>query len=158
MRRDFKPLLLEAMEKDEKIILITADLGYKFLDDVRERFPNRFTNCGSSEQLMLGIAVGAALEGKIPLCYSITSFLLRRPYEWLHLYLYEEQIPVKLIGGGRDKDYSHDGPSHFAEDDKKIMNTLDSIHAYWPQNIEEMKLDFQTILYNNKPSYLNLKR
>lgn len=160
MRREFKPLLLEAMEKDDRIVLFTADLGYKFLDEIREKFEDqeRFVNCGSSEQLMLGMAVGAALENKIPLCYSITTFLLRRPYEWLKLYLNDEQIPVKLIGGGRNKDYSHDGPSHDASDDKDIMASLGKIECYWPETIEEMKLNFQELLYNDNPSYLNLKR
>jgi transketolase len=160
MRREFKPELLKAMKQDERIICFTADLGYKFLDEIRDNFEaeRRFLNCGSSEQLMLGMAVGAALEGKIPICYSITPFLLRRPYEWIHLYLHGEQIPVKLIGGGRDKDYSHDGPSHDASDDKKIMANLCGIEAYWPADIEEMKIHFEEMLYNNKPSYLNLRR
>ena len=160
MRREFKPLLLEAMRKDSRIILITADLGYKFLDEIRDEFEsqNRFVNCGSSEQLMIGMGVGAALEGKIPLCYSITTFLLRRPYEWLKLYLNDEQIPVKLIGGGRDKDYAHDGPSHDASDDRDIMACLGQIDCYWPETIEEMSGYFQEMLYNDKPSYLNLRR
>jgi transketolase len=160
MRREFWPILLDKMHKDERIIVLTADLGFGMFDKIREEFESqkRFVNCGSSEQLMLGMGVGAAIEGKIPICYSISSFLLRRPYEWIHLYLNIEQIPVKLLGGGRNKDYAHDGPSHFATDDRKIMSNFPNIQTYWPENVSQMKDDFNEYLYNGSPSYLNLIR
>jgi transketolase len=49
--------------------------------------------------------------------YSITPFVLYRPFEWIRNYLDHEKIPVKLVGGGRDKDYGYLGFSHWAEED-----------------------------------------
>tara|TARA_X000000368_G_scaffold399904_1_gene371314 strand:+ start:2193 stop:2648 length:456 start_codon:yes stop_codon:yes gene_type:complete len=149
-------LLINEMNKNEKIFLLTGDLGFGLFDDIRKDFPNRFINVGSCEQLMIGLAVGLSYEGWIPLCYSITPFLLYRPFEFIRNYLNHELANVKLVGGGRDKDYKNLGFSHWAEDDVKIMSSLENIEIYKPETMStEIFNDF---IYNNKPSYINLIR
>ena len=76
MRKLFAKMLHKEMGKNKDICLITADLGYGLWDSIRRDFPERYYNVGSAEQLMIGLAVGLAMEGKIPFAYSITSFLL----------------------------------------------------------------------------------
>ena len=66
MRKDFANELYKAMKKNENIWLLTGDLGFGILENIRDKFPKRFINCGASEQAMMGIACGLALEGKIP--------------------------------------------------------------------------------------------
>jgi transketolase len=156
MRRDFAKKLYDAMEKDNRIFLITADLGYGVLDDIRRDFPKRAINIGSSEMLMVGIAVGLAQSGYIPLCYSITPFLLYRPFELIRNYMNYEKANVKLVGSGRDDDYTHDGISHWAGDDMHVMSTLKNIKLYKPRDITDK--DFTDFMYNDKPSYINLSR
>ena len=93
------------MGKDDRLFLLTGDLGYGLGDKIKIDFPDRFQDFGSSEQLMVAAACGLATEGHIPLVYSITPFVLYRPYEFIRNYINHEKIPVKLLGGGRDKDY-----------------------------------------------------
>mgnify|MGYP003668120597 CR=1 FL=1 len=112
----------------------------------------------SSEQLMLGAASGMAMEGKIPFVYSITPFLLYRPFEFIRNYLDHEQIPVKLIGGGRDRDYGKLGFTHWAEDDRRIMDCFDNIDVYHPEQEQELRGILDILVENDKPSYLNLVR
>ena len=144
------------MQKNEDIVFLTADLGYKVLDQIKKDFPQRFYNVGASEQLMIGIAVGVALSGKKPICYSITSFLLYRPFEIIRNYVNYEKVPIKLIGSGRDKDYNHDGISHWSEEDKDVMGLFNNIESYWPNFVDENKIE--ELILNNKPVYINLKR
>ena len=144
------------MSSNEKIILLTGDLGYGLWDKIKIDYPDRFYNVLSSEQLMIGAAIGFAMEGYIPLVYSITPFVIYRPFELLRNYLDHENIPVKLIGGGRDKDYGYLGFSHWAEEDIDILSNLKNIKLYKPK--KSSKLLYKEILYNNSPSYLNLKR
>jgi transketolase len=144
------------MNKNEKIFLLTGDLGFGLFDDIKKDFPNRFINVGSCEQLMLGLAVGLSYEGWIPLCYSITPFLLYRPFEFIRNYLNHELANVKLVGGGRNKDYKTLGFSHWAEDDVKIISSLDNIKIYKPEKMSSEI--FKEFIYNNKPSYINLIR
>lgn len=146
------------MVDNENIWVVTGDLGYKMFDNIKKDFPERFINAGVSEQAMLGICVGLSLEGKIPFAYSITPFLLYRPFETIRNYLNREQIPVKLIGGGRDKEYLYDGFSHWAEEDREVMKIFSNITSYWPETKEEIPDLLTDIIYNNKPTYLNLTR
>jgi transketolase len=155
-RREFVSLLINEMNKNEKIFLLTGDLGFGLFDDIRKDFPNRFINVGSCEQLMIGLAVGLSYEGWIPLCYSITPFLLYRPFEFIRNYLNHELANVKLVGGGRNKDYKNLGFSHWAEDDVKIISSLDNIKIYKPEKMSPEI--FNEFIYNNKPSYINLIR
>ena len=156
MRRDFAKKLYDAMEKDNRIFLITADLGYGVLDDIRRDFPKRAINIGSSEMLMVGIAVGLAQSGYVPVCYSITPFLLYRPFELIRNYMNYEKANVKLVGSGRDDDYAHDGISHWAGDDVDIMAALKNIQIYKPEKMTDEV--FTQFMYNDKPSYINLSR
>ncbi len=158
MRGWFAWELHSHMIDNENIWVITGDLGYKMFDNIKRDFSERFINAGVSEQAMIGVGVGLALEGKIPLIYSITPFLLYRPFETIRNYINHEQIPVKLIGGGRDKDYLYDGFSHWAQEDKEVMKIFSNIIPFWPETKEEILGLLPEILYNNKPTYLNLTR
>jgi len=155
MRKLFASFLNELMFRNNKVWLLTGDVGYGLWDTIKTNHANRFINPGAAEQAMLDIGIGLALQGQIPIIYSITPFVLYRPFEAIRTYIDHEKIPVKLIGGGRNKDYLHDGISHWAEDDIKILSSLDHIRLYKP---ETLTIDlFNEFVYNTLPSYLNLK-
>tara|TARA_R110000787_G_scaffold39265_2_gene98576 strand:- start:1324 stop:1794 length:471 start_codon:yes stop_codon:yes gene_type:complete len=156
MRKRFKELLLQEMNVNKDIVVLLGDVGYGMFDQLREIFPDRVINAGASEQLMIGMAVGLALDGKIPVCYSITPFLLYRPFEFIRNYLSEERIPVKLVGGGRDKDYGACGPTHFACEDIDVLSAIGGIEIIYPEFAEDINI--HEFLYNDKPSYINLKK
>jgi transketolase len=158
MRKLFFDILHKKMSQDEKIVVLTADLGYGLLDNIRKDYSDRFYNTASSEQLMIGMAVGYALENKIPICYSISPFVLYRPFEFVRNYLNHEKIPVKLVGGGRNRDYGYLGFSHWADDDLKIYSAFENIKLYKPD--DELKLIdiYSEFIYNTQPAYLNLKK
>src|SRR3990167_6304737 len=101
MRKEFAEELTKQAKTNDKIWLVTCDLGYGLWDGFRDQIPQRFLNTGAAEQAAADICVGLALEGKIPFFYSITTFLLYRPFETLRTYVNHEQIPIKLAGSGR---------------------------------------------------------
>jgi transketolase len=156
MRKQFVEFLVNEMANNKKIFLLTGDLGYGILDRVRDTYPERFLNVGSSEQLMIGLAVGLSYEGFIPICYSITPFVLYRPFEMIRNYVDYENTPIKLVGTGRDKDYTDQGITHWAEDDLKVLSCFDNIHKLKPE-ILTLEI-FNEFMYNGKPTYLNLSR
>jgi transketolase len=158
MRYAIKDIILDYMVQDERIFVLTGDLGYGMFDKIKETYPERFYNVGSSEMALVGAGIGLALNGKIPICFSITPFLLWRAAELHRLYLNHEEIPVKLLSSGRDTDYKNQGFSHNAEDAKDFLNLLPNIVQFWPENKEEMFDIVDEFIYNRKPSYLNLKR
>ncbi|HET8688289.1 MAG TPA: hypothetical protein VFM18_16900 [Methanosarcina sp.] len=158
MRRTFADHLHTDMLKNDHIRVVTADLGYGVLDTIKQNLPDQFYNVGAAEQLMIGVGIGMAEEGLIPVCYSMSSFLLYRPFELLRNYVNYECIPVKLVGSGRDKDYSHDGISHWAHDDEAVLDALPNIRIFKPKTIDEFISMWPEFLYGKEPAYLNLVR
>jgi transketolase C-terminal domain/subunit len=65
-------------------------------------------------------------------------------------------VNIKLVGSGRDDDYSHDGFSHYAGDDIKIMSTLENIELYKPDLLTDDVFD--EFMSHDGPSYINLIR
>ena len=158
MRKECMQLLRDQMEVTPEIVVVTADLGFGLLDNIRLEFPNRFHNVGAAEQLMIGAGIGLAEEGKIPVCYSMSSFLLYRPFEFLRNYVSAENIPVKLIGSGRDMDYSHDGLSHWAHDDEIVLKALPNIKIFKPKDVKDLENVWYDFIAGDGPVYLNLTR
>lgn len=153
MRRKFATDIYALMSEDKNIVLLTADLGYGMFDRIRDELPDQFYNVMAAEQTMVSVAVGLALSGKIPVCYTITPFYFRA-FEQIRLYVDHEKIPVILVGGGRGEDYGNLGFSHHATDDG-IFGEFKNIYCLWP----EEKFDYlDQLVYAKRPIYLNLKR
>jgi transketolase len=158
MRKELAKMLIKEMHSNPNIYLITGDLGFGLWDDIRDIFPDRFYNVGSSEMVMMGMAIGLAMDGKIPFVYSITPFALYRPFEMIRNYVDHENIPVKILGGGRDEDYGYLGFSHWACDDMIVMNVFDNIKSFKPKNVDGLEEAFRYSIDNNLPTYINLKK
>ena len=105
---------------------------------------------------MIGMAVGMAMEGIIPVAYSITPFVLYRPFEVIRNYVNEENIPVKLVGSGRNDDYGVCGFSHYACEDLKVMDIFSNIKVFRPETKEDVNV--KDFLYDPSPAYINLSR
>jgi transketolase len=159
MRKNFARLLKKEMEDNPSVYVLTADLGFKMFDEIKHEYSHsRFKNVGAAEQLLIGAAIGLTYENMIVVCYSITPFLLATPYEILRTYVNHERIPVKLVGGGRDKEYAHDGFSHHATDDMKILSTLENIEVYRPADLQELEQQFKEFLYSPNPAFMSLSK
>lgn len=158
MRGHFAWYLYDFIKDDPNIVLICVDLGYGMMDAIRDDFPDQVIITPASEQSAMGVAVGLALSGKIPLIYSITPFILWRCSETIRLYVNAENIPVKIVGSGRDMDYAHDGFSHDATDASELLKIFSNIVEYWPISKESLERDMKEMIYNKKPSFISLKR
>ncbi len=154
----FGRAIYEEMVKDEKIRLITADLGYGLFDAHKEDFGDRFVNCMASEQLAVGIGVGMALSGLKPFVYSITTFLLFRAFEWHRNYINHENIPVRLVGSGRDDDYKHDGITHQPWEMMQVMNLFPRIQPYEPTQKDFVPEIVRHMVTHDEPSFICLRR
>lgn len=158
MRKQFAELLFEEMAINKDIYVITGDLGYGLWDKIKDTYSDRFYNVGSSEMAMMGMGVGLAMEGKIPFVYSITPFAIYRPFEMIRNYLDHEQIPVNIVGGGRNQDYGYLGFSHWSEDDVKFMTRFESVKSFWPHTDLDLKEALKFSLTKERATYINLKR
>ena len=137
MRRKFGQIINHLATKDKKIVLLVGDIGYGIFDDYRKNHPKRFFNMGICEQSLIGTAAGMALEGLKPWVYTITPFLIERPFEQIKLDIDQQNVNVKLIGYA---DYPNLGPTHQEVNAKKLMSFFKNIKSYYPKNsLETLK-------------------
>lgn len=155
MRRQFGKTLVELAEKDSSIYLIVGDIGYVIFDDFRSKFHDRFINIGICEQSTIGIAAGMALEGLKPYVYTITPFLIERPFEQIKLDIDQQNVNVKLVGYA---DYPTQGPTHAEIDARWLMGKFSNIKSYFPTNSEETYRALLESYLSNKPTFISLKK
>ena len=154
MRRRFGKAINELAKKDEKIVLIVGDIGYGVFDDFRKDNPKKFFNLGICEQSIISFASGMALEGLKPWVYTITPFLIERPFEQIKLDIDQQNVNVKLVGFA---DYPSLGPSHAELNAKKMMTLFKNIKSYFPKDGRETNLVVKLAYKRRGPVFISLK-
>ena len=132
MRKAFIQSLLKLAHTDERVVLLTADLGYLVIEEFIETFPHRFVNVGVAEQNMVGIATGLAEAGFIPYIYSITPFAALRPFEFIRNGPIYHNLPVRIVGVGQGVEYGINGLSHYALEDIGVLRTQPNLTIIAP--------------------------
>jgi len=154
MRRKFGKIINELAKKDEKIVLIVGDIGYGIFDEFRKNHPKKFFNFGICEQSIISCASGMAIEGLKPWVYTITPFLIERPFEQIKLDIDQQKANVKLVGYA---DYPNLGPTHQEVNAKKLMSLFKNIKSFYPKNSQETEDYVYKCYKNSGPNFLSLK-
>jgi transketolase len=154
MRPTFVSFLMAIAEKDPSIVFITGDLGFEFTP-LKEKYPARYFNMGVCEQSMLSVAAGLALQGFKPIVYSITPFLLERPFEQLKIDINSQKAKVMLVGFA---DYPTLGPTHAELDWKTIGPLLKNTACFFPETKEDAERMFMEAYAYEGPSIISLKK
>lgn len=154
MRKEFGKVMVELAEKDPKVVLVVGDIGYQIFDEFIEKFPDRFFNFGVCEQSMVSAASGMALEGLKPYVYTITPFVIERPFEQVKIDINEQNVNVKLVGYA---DYPTQGPTHAEIDAPYMMKLFRNIVSYFPKDSKETREMLYEAYNSNKPAFFSLK-
>jgi transketolase len=158
MRNAFIRALTTAALQDERIVFLTADLGYKLFDDFARKCPGRFMNVGVAEANMTGVAAGLALEGKKPFIYSIVPFATLRNFEQLRNDVAYHGADVTVVGVGGGYSYGHNGATHHALEDVGALRMLPGFTVVSPGDPFETEAAVRAIARHKGPTYLRLGR
>lgn len=161
MRKPFIQTLLKLAEKDNKIILIVGDVGFRFIEEYKEKFPNQYLNVGVLEQSMMGIAAGMARMGWKPYVYTMRNFIAFRPYEQVRNDIAFGNANVKLFGVAGSAAYKFLGFSHNVidgsdgkeDEDIEMLKRLPNMNVYRPKTEEEASELFEKEYARIGPAY-----
>jgi len=145
-------------KQDRRVVFVGSDLGHGVLDDFKREFPERFFMEGVSEQYIVGMAAGLAMEGFIPYVNTIATFLTRRCYEQVAVDLCIHDLPVRLIANGGGGVYAPLGPTHLAIEDIAIMRALPNMAVVVPCDADEMNRLMMSTLEWSHPIYIRLAK
>ena len=158
MRKTCLDMVYQLAKNDDRIFFIGSDLGFGTLKQFKEEMPDRFFMEGVSEANVIGMAVGLALEGKIPYVNTIATFLTRRCFEQIVLDVCLHNANVRLIGNGGGLVYAPLGPTHLATEDLAIMRALPNMTIVAPADADEMRRLMPLTVDYRGPIYIRLAK
>ena len=153
----FAEELLKEGEQDPNIIAFSADVkkstGTGVFGDI---FPERYFETGICEQNMVGMAAGAALEGKRSVISTYASFCPGRTWEQLRCSVCLQNADVKVIGAHIGVGNGHDGPTHQCFEDIALISCLPNMRVYSPATEDEVRKSVHELFSFKGPAYLRL--
>ena len=158
MRKTSLNCINELAKQDERVLFIGSDLGTGVLEEMKRAMPERFFMEGVSEQHIIGMAAGLAMEGFIPFVNTIATFLTRRCFEQIVVDLCLHDLPVRLIANGGGAVYAPLGPTHLAVEDISIMRALPNMTVVAPCDASEMQRMMMRTLEWPHPIYIRLAK
>ncbi len=157
-RRVFGETLAECGAKDERVVVLTADVSSSVLTTFfAQKFPERFFNVGIAEAGMVDAAVGLALGGYIPFANTFAG-LLTRAAEQIRTCVAYAQTNVKLVGSYAGLSDYKDGPTHHSIMDFSMFRAMPHMTVVSPADSMELKMLLPQIVQLNGPVYLRVSR
>jgi len=151
MRERFYELAREALDEDDRVAVVTAQIGTDSIGD----HPRHF-DVGIREQLMIGVAAGLALEGYRPVAHSYTPFVVERPWEFLKLDLGHNDLGAVLVSTGASYDAAPSGRTHQAPEDVALVASLPGWTIHVPGHAEELERLFRRSLSGEDRVYIRM--
>jgi transketolase len=158
MRNTFAKTFHEAAKADPRLCVVVADISPAgAMDKFRQEFPDRFINTGVAEQIMIGMAAGMYMGGLKPFAYTIATFALYRPFEFIRNDLCYQNLPVTVVGIGGGLTYSTLGSTHHAQEDVAIACAVPNLRVIAPCDPEEVEAATRWCISQQEgPVYLRL--
>jgi transketolase len=133
LRNKFADTFYELGRGDSRLCIVVADISpVGSMSKFRNEFPKRFVNTGVSEQIMIGLAAGMCQRGLRPFAYTIATFALYRPFEFVRDDLCYQNLPVTVVGIGGGVTYSTLGATHHAQEDVAIACSIPNFSVIAP--------------------------
>ena len=156
MRNSFASTLTKLALTDQRIVLLSGDIGNKLFDSFKEQSPGRFFNCGVAEANMTSMAAGMALCGLRPVTYTIASFVTVRCLEQIRIDVCYHNLPVIIVGVGAGLSYSELGATHHSCEDIAMMRVLPNMTVVCPGDAVEVRLALAAAFKQGGPVYIRL--
>ncbi|MEM8782858.1 MAG: transketolase C-terminal domain-containing protein [Planctomycetota bacterium] len=138
MRNAFRDAVYAWAKRDDRVVLLSADIGNRMFDAFKADFPDRFYNVGVAEQNMIGLAAGLAMAGLRPVCYTIANFTTYRVIEQIRIDLCYHHQPVIVAGVGGGLSYATLGSTHHSCEDLGMLRALPGMDVLTPGDPPEV--------------------
>ena len=159
MRAVLFDYLKEEMAKNDKIVVIDADLGKaNGTYNLRNFYPDRAIDVGVAEQNMASIAAGMASYGYLPIISSFTPFATRRICDQIAISICYANQNVKIIGTDPGISAEFNGGTHMSLEDIGVLRSIPNLVIYEPVDAMQLYKSLPHILAYEGPLYLRLFR
>lgn len=159
MRAMYAQCLGELMERDEKLILLDADLSKACgTFPLRKRFPDRIYDCGVAEQNMISIAAGLASYGYKPWAESFAPFATRRVCDQIAISVCYAKRNVKIVGTDPGIAAELNGGTHMSLEDMGVVRSIPGLVIFEPTDTVQLKAAMPVLHAYEGPVYMRMNR
>jgi len=156
MRNAFAAEMTQIGSEDDRVILLSADIGNRLFEDFKAKCPGRFYNCGVAEANMVGVATGLAMAGMRPVCYTITNFITYRCIEQIRVDVCYHHQPVIIVGTGSGLSYASLGGTHHSCEEMGMLRLLPGLTVMAPADAMEVRGALRAALKQDNPVYMRI--
>ncbi|MEN3040925.1 MAG: transketolase C-terminal domain-containing protein [Bacteroidia bacterium] len=158
-RSGFGAGLVEAAQKDSRIVALAADLTASVkMDAFAKQFPERFFQAGVSEANMIGVAAGLATVGFIPFVGTFANFATGRVYDQIRQSVCYSGKNVKIAASHAGLTLGEDGATHQMLEDIGLMRGLPGMTVISPCDYNQTRLATLAAAQWEGPVYLRFGR
>ena len=158
-RNAYGQKLAELIVKDEKIVVLDADLTKSTKTCLaKDACPERHFNAGIAECNMMGMAAGLAISGKTVFASSFAVFATGRAFEIIRNSICYPKLNVKICATHAGLSVGEDGASHQSIEDVSIMRSLPNMKVFVPCDQYETKAMIEYVSKIDGPCYVRLGR
>ncbi len=151
--------LVDLGEKDERVVVLTADVkGSVNVNFFADKFPERFVQCGVQEQNMTLVGAGLSLLGKIAFISTYSCFAAYRNLDMIRISLCYSNVNVKIGASHGGLMTGPDGATHQALEEFAIMRALPNMKLIVPCDYWEARKATIAAAGIDGPVYLRLGR
>jgi transketolase len=156
MRNAFADEITKLGAEDERIVLLSADIGNRLFEEFKAKCPGRFYNCGVAEANMIGVAAGLAMAGMRPMCYTITNFITYRCMEQIRVDVCYHNQSVIIVGTGSGLSYASLGGTHHSCEEMGMLRLLPGLTVMAPADAMEVRGALRAALGQTSPVYMRI--
>ena len=132
-REAYGEFLVEEGAKRPNLVVMDADLsGSTKTKNFAKAFPERFVNCGISEQDLYAEATGIALSGHVVCASTFAMFAAGRAYEIIRNSIGYTGANVKICATHAGITVGEDGASHQTFEDLSLMREIPGMTVLCP--------------------------
>lgn len=159
MRAMYAQCLGELMARDEKLVLLDADLSKACgTFPLRKRFPDRIYDCGVAEQNMISIAAGLASYGYKPWAESFAPFATRRVCDQIAISVCYAKRNVKIVGTDPGIAAELNGGTHMSLEDMGVVRSIPGLVIFEPTDTVQLKAAMPVLHAYEGPVYMRMNR
>lgn len=159
MRQLFARELENAMNQNENIVLLNADLAKpNGFGSFSEKFPNRAINVGIAEQNMASVAAGMSSYGFIPFICTFTPFATRRICDQIAISICYAKQNVKIIGSDPGISAEYNGGTHMSFEDIGVLRSIPNMVIFEPVDNNQLKNILPQIIDYKGTVYIRMFR
>lgn len=159
LREVFGETLIELGERHPRLVVLDADLNTSSRTVLfKQRFPDRFVQCGIAEANLFGIAAGLAAQGFVTFPSTFAAFATRKALDQVYINIAYPNLDVKIAGSYCGLTAAECGPSHNCAEDLAVMRSLPHVKVLDPGDNHELRSMMHAMVATPGPVYFRVSK